>query len=162
MTPSIVAYIGVGSNLHDPCTQVKQARIALKSAEKIIETRFSSLYSSPPMGPKNQPDYINAVMAIVTSLSPMELLRCLQVIENNQGRVREQHWGSRTLDLDLLLYDQRQINLPDLIVPHKGIKDRAFVLYPLQEIAPELMIPSLGSIDDLITSCPLSGLKKHP
>ena len=161
MTPSIVAYIGLGSNLNDPSAQIKHARTALQSAEKIIETRFSSLYSSPPMGPKNKPDYINAVMAIVTSLLPTELLHSLQTIENAQGRIRGEHWGSRTLDLDLLLYDHCQINLPDLIVPHKGLQERAFVLYPLQEIAPELSIPALGSIDDLVASCPLAGLKKQ-
>jgi len=154
-------YIGIGSNLEQPVNQVKKARIAINRLEKVQEVAFSSLYRSSPMGPKRQPDYINAVMAMNTSLIPIALLRCLQQIENQQGRVRKgQRWTARTLDLDILLYGDQQIDIPDLQVPHYGIADRAFVLYPLNEIAPELDIPGFGHISDLIAKTPLDGLEK--
>ena len=160
MIDFIVAYIGLGSNLKSPVEQIKHARVAIQALESVTERAFSSLYSSPSMGSKDQPDYVNAVMAIQTTLEPMVLLRCLQEIENTQGRIRTEHWGARTLDLDILSYDQRQINLPDLIVPHLGMRERAFVLYPLYEIEPDLICPTLGAIKDLTAQCPLGGLKK--
>lgn len=160
MTNSIVAYIGLGSNLNAPINQIKCARTAIQALEGITERAFSSLYGSPSMGSKDQPDYINAVMSIQTSLAPIALLHCLQGIENAQGRIRKEHWGARTLDLDILIYDKRQITLPDLIIPHIGIRDRAFVLYPLYEVEPELTTPTLGVIKDLVDMCPLDGLKK--
>lgn len=161
MSHSVVtAYIGLGSNLAEPVSQLNTARLAISSLKHVKELAFSSLYSSPPMGPQDQPDYINAVMAIETDLTAIDLLRCLQTIENSHGRVRIQRWGARTLDLDLLLYGNEQINIPDLIVPHIGIKERAFVLYPLQEIAPDLTLPTLGHINALLTQCPLEGLQK--
>ena len=114
------------------------------------------------MGPQDQPDYVNAVMRAKTDLTAIELLRVLQKIENNQGRVRKgERWGARTLDLDLLLYAEQQIQHPDLIVPHIGLSERAFVLYPLQEIAPEgLIVPGKGSVAELVSQCPLDGLEK--
>lgn len=157
---SITAYIGLGSNLVEPSAQIKNARQAINDLEHSQELAFSSLYSSPPMGPQDQPDYVNAVMAISTKLSPLDLLHSLQSIENEQGRVRERRWGARTLDLDILLYADEQINLADLKVPHIGLRERAFVLYPLQEIAIDLTIPSLGHINDLVAQCPLDGLQK--
>ena len=111
-------YIGLGSNLEQPVNQVKKARIAINRLEKVQEVAFSSLYQSSPMGPKHQPDYINAVMAVNTSLKPIDMLRCLQQIENQQGRMRnDQRWTARTLDLDMLLYGDQQIDIPDLLVP---------------------------------------------
>ena len=158
---TITAYIGLGSNLADPVSQLKSARIAINSLARIEELAFSSFYHSPPMGPQDQPDYVNAVMAVATDLAALDLFRCLQKIEHEQGRVRTgARWGARTLDLDLLLYGDQQINHPDLIVPHPGIGERAFVLYPLQEIAPALTLPTLGDINQLIAHCPLAGLKK--
>lgn len=158
---TITAYIGLGSNLAEPVSQLKSARLAIRSLAPIEELAFSSFYHSPPMGPQDQPDYVNAVMAVATALTELDLLRCLQKIESEQGRVRTgARWGARTLDLDLLLYSDRQINHPDLIVPHIGIRERAFVLYPLQEIAPTLVLPVLGDINQLVANCPLAGLKK--
>lgn len=158
---SHLIYIGLGSNLEQPVNQVKKARIAINRLEKVQEAAFSSLYRSSPMGPKRQPDYINAVMAVNTSLIPIALLRCLQQIENQQGRIRKgQRWTARTLDLDMLLYSDQQIDIPDLQVPHYGIADRAFVLYPLNEIAPELDIPGFGHISDLVAKTPFGGLEK--
>lgn len=152
-------YIGLGSNLATPAIQITAARNAINALEPIQEQAFSSLYQSPPMGPQDQPDYVNAVMSITTELSAICLLRALQKIEIDQGRVRkEERWGARTLDLDILLYGQQVIDLPDLTIPHYGITERAFVLYPLQEIAPELNIPNKGSIVDLVRQCPKAGL----
>lgn len=156
----ITAYIGLGSNLADPLTQLKSARAAIACLAQVKELAFSSFYHSPPMGPQDQPDYVNAVMAIATDIATLDLLRYLQKIEQEQGRVRGRRWGERTLDLDLLLYGDQQINHPDLIVPHVGISKRAFVLYPLQEIAPTLVLPTLGDIEKLLAHCPAAGLKK--
>lgn len=157
----IIAYIGLGSNLAKPVVQINLARIAIASIAGIHEMAFSSLYHSLPMGPQNQPDYVNAVMGIETDLLPMDLLRCLQNVENEQGRVRNgERWGARTLDLDILIYGDQQIDLPDLTVPHQGLAERSFVLYPLFEIAPHLIVPGKGPIADLLAKCPLSGLKR--
>lgn len=155
-------YIGLGSNLENPLAQVTLAQLAIASHEHITEIKSSSLYVSSPMGPQDQPDYVNAVMRAKTDLTAIELLRVLQKIENNQGRVRKgERWGARTLDLDLLLYAEQQIQHPDLIVPHIGLSERAFVLYPLQEIAPEgLIVPGKGSVAELVSQCPLDGLEK--
>lgn len=159
-TPT-TAYIGLGSNLANPVEQIKAARIAIGQLAGVQELAFSSLYHSPPMGPQDQPDYVNAVMAIATELAPIDLLRCLQHLENAQGRVRkDERWGARTLDLDVLIYGDQMIDEPDLTVPHSGLAERAFVLYPLHEIAPALQIPGNGNIADLLTHCPLKGLKR--
>ncbi len=155
------AYIGLGSNLEQPVEQIKAARLAIAALDGVQELAFSSLYRSPPMGPQDQPDYVNAVMVIATTLTPEKLLACLQAIENSQGRVRKGlRWGARTLDLDILLYGERQIRLPHLIVPHVGIAERAFVLYPLFEIAPELTVPGLGRLAELVDNCPRDGLER--
>lgn len=160
-SPMITAYIGLGSNLADPIAQLKTAHSAIAALPRTKKLAFSSFYHSPPLGPQDQPDYVNAVMAISTDLAALDLLHCLQGIEHEQGRVRTGvRWGARTLDLDLLLYGDQQISHPDLTVPHFGICERAFVLYPLQEIAPALTLPVLGAIDKLIAECPLAGLKK--
>jgi 2-amino-4-hydroxy-6-hydroxymethyldihydropteridine diphosphokinase len=155
-------YIGLGSNLMNPEEQIRQARMAISKQADIVEIDFSSLYASSPMGPQDQPDYVNAVMRIKTGLSAIELLRVLQEIENNQGRARKgERWGPRSLDLDLLLYADQQVDIPDLIVPHTGLSERAFVLYPLQEIAPDnLFVPGRGALKQLIAQCPLDGLEK--
>ncbi len=157
----ISAYIGLGSNLAEPVAQIRQACEALKQLPDSRLLACSSLYSSPPMGPPDQPDYINAVAALETRLSPHALLAELQAIEQSQGRVRERRWGARTLDLDLLIYGDRQINDELLTVPHAGLPERAFVLYPLQEIAPMLEIPGQGALADLVAGCPKSGLKRY-
>ncbi len=157
----VVAFVGLGSNLAEPVLQIDLARRAINGLEHADELGFSSLYRSPPMGPQDQPDYINAVMKVVTTLPAMALLRALQDIENNQGRVRTgERWVARTLDLDLLLFGEQCIQDPDLVVPHPGIAKRAFVLYPLAEIDKDIQVPGLGSIASLVLNCPLSGLIK--
>lgn len=151
-------YIGIGSNLGDPIAQVKSAVMALAKLDDVALISCSSLYVSPPMGPQDQPDYINAVAELTTTLSAHDLLEQLQAVEQQQGRVRNRHWGERTLDLDLLLYGQERISDERLHVPHLGIALRAFVLYPLAEIAPDLIIPQLGSIAHLLKDCQKDGL----
>ncbi|MDD2723347.1 MAG: 2-amino-4-hydroxy-6-hydroxymethyldihydropteridine diphosphokinase [Methylovulum sp.] len=156
-----LVYLGLGSNLAEPVEQVKSARHAIARISGVNELACSSLYRSLPMGPQNQPDYINAVMAISTRLSPQALLQNLQAIEKAHGRERKgQRWGARTLDLDILLYGELFIDLPELVVPHNGIAERPFVLMPLSEIAPHLIIPGKGRIDDLLVNCPMTGLQR--
>lgn len=155
MTRSVVAYIGLGANLGDPVAQLKSARQALRRQPGIRELACSRLYRSAPMGPSDQPDYINAVMAVETTLAPLPLLKVLQAVEAECGRVRSgERWGPRTLDLDLLLYGQQRIRKEELRVPHPGIAEREFVLQPLFEIAPELEIPEQGLVADLLRRCP--------
>lgn len=130
------AYIGLGSNLDNPIDHVMSASREISAVDAIEQIAISPLYRSSPVGPQDQPDYVNAVMHIKTCLQPMDLLRACQNIENNHGRERLVRWGARTLDLDILLYDDRTIDLPGLSVPHPELANRAFVLYPLADIAP--------------------------
>ena len=153
-------FIGLGSNLSDP---IEQVLTAIKSLALIPETdvvQQSSLYASPPMGPQDQPDYINAVVELESNLTAHKLLDQLQAIEQQQGRVRLRHWGERTLDLDIIVYADHIIDDERLHIPHKGIAQRSFVLYPLAEIAPELTIPKFGNITELTRHCPRAGLNK--
>ena len=123
--------------------------------------RVSSLYRSSPLGPQDQPHYVNAVAAIDTQLSAKPLLQHLLEIEQRQGRIRgAKRWTARTLDLDILLFGQEVIKYQELVVPHPGIAQRNFVLYPLQEIAPELVIPQLGPLSTLIAGCERGDLVK--
>lgn len=156
----VVAYIGLGANLGDLVKTIESARSAVNRIAGVRELAFSSLYRSAPMGPADQPDYVNAVMAVETALEPLALLRELQVIEIAHGRMRKgERWGPRTLDLDLLLYGDETVVSDVLTVPHPGITYREFVLYPLAEIAPGLSIPGRGSLADLVRKCPRRGLK---
>jgi 2-amino-4-hydroxy-6-hydroxymethyldihydropteridine diphosphokinase len=157
---SVTAYIGLGSNQENPVGQLRSARLEIQALPSVLETAFSSLYRSAPMGPSDQPDYVNAVMAVATTLSALDLLKALQAIELSHGRVRTgERWGPRTLDLDLLLYGQEEIVGEILTVPHPGIAEREFVLYPLAEIAPPgLVIPSKGALAELVQTCPRRGL----
>ncbi|AEH34074.1 2-amino-4-hydroxy-6-hydroxymethyldihydropteridine diphosphokinase [Vibrio anguillarum] len=155
----ILVYIAVGSNLGDPIAQAEQAIEALKCLPHSRFLSASSLYSSTPMGPQNQPDYINAVVAIETDLTPFELLDCTQSIELEQGRVRkEERWGPRTLDLDILLYGNEVIDSERLTIPHYGMKVREFVLYPLAEIAPSLQLPDGTELNQLLPLVERNGL----
>ena len=155
----ITAYIAVGSNLADPVSQANLAIETLKNLPRSTFIATSQLYSSTPMGPQNQPDYINAVVAIQTELTPIELLDCTQKIELEQGRVRkDERWGPRTLDLDIVLYGNEVIDSERLTVPHYGMKEREFVLYPLAEIAPSLQLPDGTELTDLLKLVDKNGL----
>ncbi|WNL39339.1 2-amino-4-hydroxy-6-hydroxymethyldihydropteridine diphosphokinase [Halomonas sp. PAMB 3232] len=134
------AYIGLGSNLDEP---VRQVSLAMKELDELPLTSVkaaSSLYSSRPVGPQDQPDFVNAVVELETTLSPLALLDQLQALEQRHRRRRLRHWGPRTLDLDLLLFDDARIEHPRLKVPHPHMRERAFVLVPLQELDPSLAV----------------------
>ncbi|MBT7950610.1 MAG: 2-amino-4-hydroxy-6-hydroxymethyldihydropteridine diphosphokinase [Gammaproteobacteria bacterium] len=156
----VPCFIGLGSNLEQPRQQLVRAfsELALLTSSKLITK--SSLYISKPLGPQDQPDYINAVAELETSLPALTLLSSMQAIESEHQRVRTEHWGPRTLDLDLLLYGQETISVEQLKVPHPEMVRRNFVLYPLFEIAPDLNIPGLGSLKNLLTKLDDSDLQK--
>ncbi|MFT6208571.1 MAG: 2-amino-4-hydroxy-6-hydroxymethyldihydropteridine diphosphokinase [Colwellia sp.] len=157
-----LAYVGLGSNLSDPEKQIKHAVALLSHIKNTKLSDLSSLYFSRPMGPQDQPDYMNAVAALQTELSPLELLDKLQAVENKAGRVRKDNrWGARILDLDILLFDNDIINHQRLTVPHYGLELREFVLLPLAEISPELMLPNGKSILALSQDIDTNGLKVH-
>ncbi len=143
-------FIGLGSNLEQPLLQVKTALVALSQLSETRLIKNSGYYLSRPMGPQEQPDYINAVVLIETMLQPLMLLDCLQVIERKQGRIRTQRWGARTIDLDILLYGSEVINHPHLTVPHTGICQRDFVYLPLLRIDQNINIPGSGKLKSLI------------
>jgi len=172
-------YIGIGSNLDDPVSHVRQAVIELKQLRDCHFLAVSGLYKSRPLeSPLKsrqlsppQPDYINAVIAIKSNRDRLSLLDDLQAIESQHGRVRNgEHWGPRTLDLDVLLIGDKIINETRLIIPHPGLHERSFVLYPLQEIAPDLLIPDPEfaqrndgkeiPLGELIAQCDDEGLER--
>jgi len=163
-----VAYVGLGSNLAGPETQLRTALAELDALPQSRCLAHSSLYRSPPMlapgQPDTQPDYLNAVAALETGLGPVELLAALQSLENRHRRQRAKRWGARTLDLDLLLFGEEIIDLPELTVPHPGLYERNFVLYPLAELVTEqtesMHIPGRGALADLLAVCPRGELKK--
>ncbi|WP_017431305.1 2-amino-4-hydroxy-6-hydroxymethyldihydropteridine diphosphokinase [Vreelandella jeotgali] len=152
-----LAYIGLGSNLEQPQQQVATALEELDTLTLCRVTAASRLYASRPVGPQDQPDFVNAVAAVETGLSPLALLDQLQALEQRHRRRRERHWGPRTLDLDVLLFDRTPIVHERLRVPHPSMHERAFVLRPLCEIAPRLPLYEqplsqwLARLDDDVT-----------
>jgi 2-amino-4-hydroxy-6-hydroxymethyldihydropteridine diphosphokinase len=154
----IHAYIGLGSNLENPVAQLDRAIDALKKHDDLKNLRVSSIYGSKPVGPQDQPDYINAVAKFDTALSPIELLDLLQSIEQSQRRVRERHWGPRTLDLDLLLYGQQTIQLPRLTVPHPFMLERGFVIKPLSDLAPDMLLANGKTVTEQLQQLDTSDL----
>ena len=159
-TAPAIAYIGLGSNLDGPRRHVERAMSELGALPATSLTAQSALYSSTPIGPRGQPDYVNAVACLETGLTPRGLLDALQGIELQHGRKRGGiRWGPRPLDLDILLYDELSIDEPDLRIPHPGIAGRAFVLLPLSDVAPPgLFVPGAGPLGRLLEDCPLDRL----
>ncbi len=158
---AVRAYIGLGSNLGDPVGYLEAALDDLNTIPETRCARCSSFYRSTPLGDAEQDDYVNAVAALDTTLQAEVLLTHLQAIEARHGRVRgPERWGPRTLDLDILLYGAARMENAILTVPHPGIMDREFVLYPLFEIAPELEIPGIGPLQALVENCPRRGLER--
>ncbi|ABR75084.1 2-amino-4-hydroxy-6-hydroxymethyldihydropteridine diphosphokinase [Actinobacillus succinogenes] len=143
------AFIALGSNLNQPVKQLDAAVKAIASLPETVIVKTSSYYGSKPMGPQDQPDYVNAVLKIQTELSPLTLLDKLQRIENQQGRVRLRRWGERTLDLDILLYDNVKIQSERLTIPHYDMQNREFVVVPLAEIALERILPDGKTVAEL-------------
>jgi len=141
--PSLhTVYLGLGSNLGTPLEALKTAIVHLET-EHITVNRVAGFYHSPPLGPPDQPDYVNTVVELRTSCPPRLLLEYCQQIELNMGRVKTVIWGPRVIDLDILLYDNQSINEPDLVVPHPELHKRQFVLTPLVDLASHIMVPGL-------------------
>jgi 2-amino-4-hydroxy-6-hydroxymethyldihydropteridine diphosphokinase len=155
-------YIGLGSNLAEPREQLRGALKALAALPSSSLVAVSSLYISDPLGPPDQPRYNNAVAVLDSSLAPLTLLDALQAIEQAQGRKRKaERWGPRTLDLDILLFGDRLLDEPRLTVPHYHLHARAFVLYPLAEVAPDtLQLADGRHLADLLAACPFEGLER--
>ncbi|QTF07434.1 2-amino-4-hydroxy-6-hydroxymethyldihydropteridine diphosphokinase [Brenneria izadpanahii] len=152
-------YLALGSNLAHPLQQAHAALTALDNVPQTRLVRCSSFYRSRPLGPQDQPDYLNAVAELETALGAEQLLDHTQAIEREQGRVRKAHrWGPRTLDLDILLFGNEVIDTPRLTVPHYDMKNREFMLYPLAEIAPELCFPDGESLSHLLANIDRNGL----
>ncbi|MBU1618172.1 MAG: 2-amino-4-hydroxy-6-hydroxymethyldihydropteridine diphosphokinase [Gammaproteobacteria bacterium] len=156
-----LVYIGLGANLNQPVQQLERAVLALQSIKDTKLVQVSGFYGSKPMGPQDQPDYVNAVAALSTLLSAEDLLTELQQIELEQGRQRkDERWGPRTLDLDILLFGDEVIQTGRLTVPHYGMKVREFVLYPLAELNSGLVLPDGTRLSELLTTVPLNGLSR--
>ena len=163
-----LAFIGLGSNLgnerngifESPKKQLLNAIQSIDNQTTIHLLRTSHFYQTQAIGPGDQPDYINAAIKIETSLSANQLLLALQSIENHQGRVRKERWGARTLDLDILVFDQLIENSEQLILPHPRAHERAFVLAPLKDLDANLIIPKRGNISNLLANCSMQGIVK--
>ena len=153
------AYVGIGSNLDRPAHQVQRALAALP---QIAQTRLvlqSSLYGSTPLGPEPQPDFVNAVAGLLTQLDAQQFLDGLRLLEAELGREPSQaRWGPRRIDLDLLTFGQQRIDSPSLTLPHPGIVQRNFVLYPLSEVAPDLLVPGCGRVAELASRVDPTGI----
>lgn len=153
-------YLALGSNLADPLHQVQSALNALAALPDTTLVATSSLYRTPPYGPPDQPDFLNAAVALDTALAAETLLDHTQRIELEQGRVRKAHrWGPRTLDLDIMLFGEQTLSTPRLTVPHYDMHNRAFMLLPLLEIAPDLTLPNGTRIADLLATLDCSSIR---
>jgi len=154
-------YIGLGANLNKPKEQLQRAIKTLSALPDCRVEQTSSFYQSKPMGPQDQGDYINAVIKLSTSISAIALLDSCQKIELEQGRIRkDERWGPRTLDLDLLLYNNDMISMERLVIPHYGMKQRNFVLLPLFEISPRITLPDGTQLSELIKITDKQGIQK--
>lgn len=145
-----IAYIGLGSNLAQPYQQIQMAIIALNNLAGTKVTADSGYFKSRPMGPEDQPDYVNAVVELETRISVTKLLAHCQQIEKQQKRIKTRHWGERTIDLDILLYETENIKTRNLTVPHPGICLRDFVYMPLLKINPEIILPGKGKLNNMV------------
>lgn len=152
-------YIGLGSNLEQPLLQIKRALRELDEVPNVELAHVSSFYNTAPVGIINQPQFINAVAEILTTLTPQVLLKNLMAIETAHARERVEKNGPRTLDLDILLFDQLHISEANLFIPHPRMHERAFVLVPLLEIAPDVIIPGMGLAHDFLNQADVSGVR---
>ncbi len=150
-----LVYLALGSNLDNPEKHLQTALEELSALSGAHIKAVSSIYQSPAVGPGEQPDYLNAVLRLSTTMSASQLLEATQAIESKHGRERKVRWGARTLDIDILLYGSEEIHTPGLQVPHPRMSQRNFVLYPLAEIADEhMLLPSMGVLGSLLANCP--------
>jgi len=144
------AYVAIGSNLNQPRVQVTEAFTRLEALPGTRSLQRSRLYQTRPMGPQDQPDFVNAVAGMLTQWSARDFLDALLAIEKTMGRNRQERWGPRVIDLDLIWLLGAAIDEPGLTVPHPGVSTRNFVLYPLADIAPTLAIPGHGNVSELL------------
>jgi 2-amino-4-hydroxy-6-hydroxymethyldihydropteridine diphosphokinase len=158
--PAATAFIGLGSNLADPLVQLRQALVELDSIPGTRVTARSSFYRTSPVGLLEQPEFINAVASVRTTLKPQALLAALLAIENRHGRRRSIRNAPRTLDLDLLLYGDQVLGQEGLTLPHPRLQERAFVLVPFAEIAPDAMVPGRGRVQDLLAQVDCNGVSR--
>lgn len=153
------AYVALGSNLDGPATQIERALVALSGLPDCRLIARSRLYRTQPLGPQDQPEFVNAAAGLLTKLTPRELLVALKDLERTLGRdVPVVRWGPRRIDLDLLVHADAQISESDLVVPHRGLPERNFVLYPLSDIAPDLHVPGHGRVSQLAARIGAAGL----
>ena len=156
------AFIGLGSNLKQPAAQLARAVSELAALSSTVLVAQSPFYASRPVGPQDQPDFVNGAVWLRTSLPPHQLLDQLQVIEQAHGRERIRHWGPRTLDLDLLVYGNQVLNDKRLTVPHRELANRDFALQPLLDLKADLVLPDGTPIAKLRSQCPDNSLRKLP
>ncbi|TYC61030.1 2-amino-4-hydroxy-6-hydroxymethyldihydropteridine diphosphokinase [Marinobacter sp. BW6] len=156
------AFIGLGSNLKEPAAQLARAVSALATLPETVLVAQSPFYASRPVGPQDQPDFVNGAVWLRTSLRPHRLLDELQRIEQKHGRERLRHWGPRTLDLDVLLFGTQVLDDERLTVPHRELANRDFALQPLLDLKADLALPDGTPIAELRNQCPDNGLRKLP
>ena len=156
----VTAFVALGSNLGDPAAQIRRALCALAALPETRFVRQSALYRNPPAGGIDQPEFVNAVAQIETGLAARDLLARLLEIERVHGRVRDYPNAPRTLDLDIVLFGEQVVREPGLAIPHPRMLDRAFVLVPLAEIAPDAVVPGHGRVRDLVKAVVASGMIK--
>ena len=147
---TVLVYIGLGSNIGQPFQQIKDALAKLAELPDTAILNDSGYYLSAPMGPEDQPEFVNAVVQLSTRLGVFDLLARCQAIERSQGRVKTRHWGERNIDLDILLYGDELIDAENLVVPHPGILKRDFVYLPLLKINPDVILPGTGKLSELL------------
>ncbi|WP_296934576.1 2-amino-4-hydroxy-6-hydroxymethyldihydropteridine diphosphokinase [uncultured Marinobacter sp.] len=156
------AFIGLGSNLKEPATQLARAVSALATLPDTVLVAQSPFYASRPVGPQDQPDFVNGAVWLRTSLTPHQLLDQLQRIEHKHGRERLRHWGPRTLDLDILIFGDQVLEDERLTVPHRELRNRDFALQPLLDLKADLALPDGTAVAELRSRCPDNGLRKLP
>lgn len=160
---SAKVFVALGSNLGDREGHLLQGAEDIAEVAECTELLMSSIYETAPMGPQDQPDYLNAVCSFQCELEPRVLLAELKLIERQHGRIQStERWRARPLDLDILLFAEQRISSAELTVPHPGIAQRSFVLWPLAELAPELVVPEHGAVQQLMQQCQPLGIKRHP
>lgn len=153
-----LAYIGLGSNLGDPLENLRRAVSRLESSDSIRSITCSSVYRSRPVGYLDQPDFLNAVVRVLTDLDPIDLLLLCRSIESALGRKRKERWGPRTMDLDILLFEGEEVLTEELTIPHPRMAERGFVLLPLLEVEPDARFPDGSLIRESLEGLPREDL----
>ena len=155
-------YVALGSNLGDREAHLIQGAKDIEELQDCSDLVMSSLYETEPMGPQDQPDYLNSVCSFDCELEPLDLMREMKLIERQHGRVQStERWRARPLDLDIILFGDKSLNTEELVIPHPGLAKRSFVLWPLAELNESLLIPGFGSIQQLMENCDRLGIRRY-